>query len=129
MCLSAATAILPITAGGAVAGMGTTAGVLYALDVSKGVAVNFALASGLLLTCAALVAAALGLAGSLLLTLRARRESGTPVLAHALLEATRGGTLPRLGLLPDPPALADGLSPVQATRLELPQSNRRRQWH
>ena len=49
LCLSAATAILPITAGGAVAGMGTTAGVLYALDVSKGVAVNFALASGLLL--------------------------------------------------------------------------------
>lgn len=116
MCLSAATAILPITAGGAVAGMGTTAGVLYALDVSKGVAVNFALASGLLLTGAALVAAALGLAGSLLLTFRARRESGTPVL------------LPRLGLLPDPPALAEGLSPVQATRLELPHSKRRQSW-
>ena len=64
MCLSAATAILPITAGGVVAGMGT-AGVLYALDVSKGVAVNFSLASGLLLTGAALVAAAFGLAGSL----------------------------------------------------------------
>ena len=116
MCLSAATAILPITAGGAVAGMGTTAGVLYALDVSKGVAVNFALASGLLLTGAALVAAALGLAGSLLLTFRARRESGTPVL------------LPRLGLLPDPPALAEGLSPVQATRLELSHSKRRQSW-
>jgi hypothetical protein len=73
LCMSAATAILPITAGGAVAGMGTTAGVLFALGVSKGAAVNFALASGLLLTSAALAAAALGLSGSLLLTLRARR--------------------------------------------------------
>jgi hypothetical protein len=91
LCLSAATAILPITAGGAVAGMGTTAGVLYALEVSKGVAVNFALASGLLLTGAALVAAAFGLAGSLLLTFRGRRESGSPVLPHALLETTRAG--------------------------------------
>ena len=68
-----------------------TAGVLYALDVSKGVAVNFSLASGLLLTGAALVAAAFGLVGSLLLTFRARRESGTPVLPHTLLETTRAG--------------------------------------
>ena len=70
LCMSAATAILPITAGGAVAGMGTTAGVLFALGVSKGMAVNFSLASGLLLTGAALAAAALGLGGSLLLTLQ-----------------------------------------------------------
>jgi hypothetical protein len=73
VCVSAATAILPITAGGAVAGMGTTAGVLFALGVSKNVALNFSLASGLLLTSAALTAAALGLIGSLLLALRARR--------------------------------------------------------
>jgi Lysylphosphatidylglycerol synthase TM region len=73
LCMSAATAILPITAGGAVAGMGTTAGVLFALGVSKGDAVNFALGSGLLLTSAALAAAVLGLSGSLLLTFRARR--------------------------------------------------------
>jgi hypothetical protein len=72
LCMSAATAILPITAGGAVAGMGTTAGVLYALGVAHGVAVNYSLASGLLLTSAALVAAAVGLTGSLLLTFRAR---------------------------------------------------------
>jgi hypothetical protein len=71
--VSAATSILPITAGGAVAGMGTTAGVLFALGVSKSVALNFSLASGLLLTGAALTAAALGVGGSLLLTLRARR--------------------------------------------------------
>ncbi len=76
LCMSAATAILPITAGGAVVGVGTTTGVLFALGVTKGAAVNFALASGLLLTSAALAAAALGLSGSLLLTLRARRPLG-----------------------------------------------------
>jgi hypothetical protein len=73
LCMSGATSILPITAGGAVVGMGTTAGVLFALGVTKGAAVNFALASGLLLTSAALAAGALGFGGSLLLTLRARR--------------------------------------------------------
>jgi hypothetical protein len=73
LCMSGATSILPITAGGAVVGMGTTAGVLFALGVTKGPAVNFALASGLLLTTAALAAAALGLVASLVLTLRARR--------------------------------------------------------
>jgi hypothetical protein len=72
LCMSSATAILPITAGGAVAGMGTTAGVLFALGLTKGAAVNFSLASGLLLTSAALVAAGLGFAGSLLLAVRAR---------------------------------------------------------
>ena len=103
LCMSAATSILPITAGGAVAGMGTTAGVLYALGVSKGVAVNFSLASGLLLTGAALVAAVFGLVGSLLLTFRARRtfrgQAGTQhqsealALPRALVEATRGGAV------------------------------------
>lgn len=73
LCMSGATSILPITAGGAVAGMGTTAGVLFALGLSKGVAINFSLASGLMLTGAALAAAALGLSGSLLLSLRERR--------------------------------------------------------
>jgi Lysylphosphatidylglycerol synthase TM region len=73
LCVGAATAILPITAGGALAGMGTAAGVLFALGVSKSVALNFSLASGLLLTTAALTAAALGLSGSLLRTHRAHR--------------------------------------------------------
>ena len=77
LCVSAAAAILPITAGGVVAGMGTTAGVLFALGVSRGVALNFSLASGLLLLSAALTAAAMGLGGSLVLTLRARRASRT----------------------------------------------------
>jgi hypothetical protein len=83
LCMSGATAILPITAGGAVAGMGTTAGVLFALGVSKNVALNFSLASGLLLTSAALTAAALGLSGSLLLTLRARRALAIAIPATA----------------------------------------------
>jgi Lysylphosphatidylglycerol synthase TM region len=97
LCMSAATAILPITAGGAVTGMGTTAGVLFALGVSHSVAVNFALASGLLLTGAALAATALGLSGSLLLTFRARRpRAGRHVLVSALeppagLKRTRPG--------------------------------------
>jgi hypothetical protein len=90
LCMSAATAILPITAGGAVVGIGTTAGVLFALGVTKGAAVNFALASGLLLTSAAVIAAALGIGGSLLLTLRARRSLGAWVPATA--GATRGRT-------------------------------------
>jgi hypothetical protein len=80
--MSGATSILPITAGGAVVGMGTTAGVLFALGVTKGAAVNFALASGLLLTSAALAAAALGLGGSLLLTLRAHRPIGASIPAN-----------------------------------------------
>jgi hypothetical protein len=83
LCMSAAMAILPITAGGAVAGMGTTAGVLFALGISKGAAVNFALASGLLLTGAALAAAALGLSGSLLLTFRARRVPAAAISAQS----------------------------------------------
>jgi hypothetical protein len=87
LCMSAATAILPITAGGAVAGMGTTAGVLFVLGVSKGAAVNFALASGLLLTGAALVAAALGLSGSLLLTFRARRALAPDRATRAFVTA------------------------------------------
>jgi hypothetical protein len=79
LCISAATAVLPIMAGGAVTGLGTTAGVLFALGVSKGVAVNFSLASGLLLTGAALVAAGLGLSGSILLTFRARRSLASAI--------------------------------------------------
>jgi hypothetical protein len=81
LCMAGAMSILPITAGGAVAGMGTTAGVLFALGVAKGTAVNFSLASGLLLTSAALIAAALGLAGSLLLTFRARGASAVAIPA------------------------------------------------
>jgi hypothetical protein len=78
LCLSAAAGILPITAGGAVANMGATAGILFALGVTEDVAINFSLASGLLLTVAALSAALVGLTGSLVLGLRPR-----PTLAAA----------------------------------------------
>jgi hypothetical protein len=64
LCMAGAAAILPITSGGAIAGMGATAGVLFALGASKDVAINFSLASGLLLIIAALTAAVAGLAGS-----------------------------------------------------------------
>lgn len=73
LCLAAAAAVLPITAGGAVASMGATAAILYALGVSKDVAINFALASALLLTVAALAAAVFGVAGSFVLAFRGRR--------------------------------------------------------
>jgi hypothetical protein len=89
LCMSGATSILPITAGGAVAGMGTTTGVLFALGVSKGVAVNFSLASGLMLTTAAVAAAALGLAGSLLLSFRGRRLFAAAMPASGFVIAPR----------------------------------------
>jgi len=62
--------------------------VLFALGVSKGVAVNFSLASGLMLTGAALAAAGLGLSGSLLLSLRERRVFVAPVPAVPQGEAS-----------------------------------------
>ncbi len=73
LCMAAAASILPITAGGAAVGVGATAAVLLALGVSKSAAINFSLASGLLLTSAALVAALIGLSGSLLLSVQRRR--------------------------------------------------------
>jgi hypothetical protein len=66
--MAAAASILPITAGGAIVGVGATSGVLLALGVPMREAVNFSLASGLLLTSSALVAAVIGICGSLLFT-------------------------------------------------------------
>jgi hypothetical protein len=111
LCMSGATSILPITAGGAVVGMGTAAGVLFALGVTKGAAVNFALASGLLLTSAALAAGALGLGGSLLLTLRTRRPLGTLTPTNTGTPAVVTGPPPALTRLKP----ASGLSSVWRT--------------
>jgi hypothetical protein len=72
LCMAGMMSVLPITAGGSVATIGATAAVLLALGVSKDVAINFSLASGLLAAAAALAAALVGLAGSLALTLSAR---------------------------------------------------------
>jgi uncharacterized membrane protein YbhN (UPF0104 family) len=53
LCLSAAAGVVPITAGGLVVSVGATAGILLALGVGKDIAINFSLASGLLLTTSA----------------------------------------------------------------------------
>jgi len=76
LCMAAATSILPITAGGAIAGIGATSGVLLALGVPTRAAVNFSLASGLLLTSTALVAAIIGVSGSIIFALGRRRLVG-----------------------------------------------------
>jgi uncharacterized membrane protein YbhN (UPF0104 family) len=73
LCMAAAASILPITAGGAIVSVGATSGVLLALGVSQSAAINFSLASGMLLTGSAVVAAVVGIGGSLLFTLQRRR--------------------------------------------------------
>jgi uncharacterized membrane protein YbhN (UPF0104 family) len=80
LCMAAAASILPITAGGAIVGIGATSGVLLALGVTRQAAINFSLASGMLLTISALIAAAIGVGGSLVLTLQ-RRHPGSATLA------------------------------------------------
>ncbi len=60
LCLSAAAGVIPVTAGGAVASVGATAAILLALGVGKDVAINFSLASGLLLVTSASVAVLAG---------------------------------------------------------------------
>jgi hypothetical protein len=79
LCLGAAASLIPITSGGAIVNAGTTAGVLLALGIGKDQAINFGLASGLLLCGTALLAALVGLALSLTHSLRAR----TPAAANA----------------------------------------------
>jgi Lysylphosphatidylglycerol synthase TM region len=74
LCLSAAAGVVPITAGGAVAGVGATAGILLALGAGKNIAINFSLGSGLLLVTAASAAALCGFALSLTATALARRR-------------------------------------------------------
>jgi hypothetical protein len=73
LCLAAASSILPITAGGAIVSVGATSGILLALGVPTRAAVNFSLASGLLLTSSALLAALIGVSGSLLFAFNRRR--------------------------------------------------------
>jgi len=65
LCLSAAAGVIPVTAGGAAANLGATAAILLALGVGRNVAINFPLASGLLLITSASAAALAGLALSI----------------------------------------------------------------
>jgi len=74
LCLSAAAGVIPITAGGAAANLGATAGILLALGVGKDVAINFSLASGLLLITSASAAALVGLALSVTMQALATRR-------------------------------------------------------
>jgi hypothetical protein len=80
LCLSAAAGVVPITAGGAVANVGATAAILLALGVGKNTAINFSLASGLLLITSASAAALAGLTLSVATHALARRG---PAVLHA----------------------------------------------
>src|SRR5262249_52495091 len=71
LCLSAAASLIPIASGGAIANVSATAAILLALGVHRDAAINFGLASGLLLCGTAAVAAVVGVAVSVALGLRA----------------------------------------------------------
>lgn len=60
LCLSAAAAVVPVTSGGAIANLGASAAILLALGVGRNVAINFSLASGMLVVVTALAAAGAG---------------------------------------------------------------------
>lgn len=75
ICLSAAAGVIPITAGGAIANVGATAGILLALGVGKDVAINFSLASGLLLITSASAAAVAGVVVSVGMAVLTRRRA------------------------------------------------------
>ncbi len=72
LCLSAAASLIPLASGGVVANVGATAAVLLALGVHSEQAINFGLASGLLLCGTAAAAAVVGVAASLAIGLHAR---------------------------------------------------------
>ena len=76
LCLSAAAGVVPITAGGLAASVGATAAILLTLGVGKNIAINFSLASGLLLASSASLAALCGAAVSIItLSLERRRKA------------------------------------------------------
>jgi uncharacterized membrane protein YbhN (UPF0104 family) len=81
LCLSAAAGVVPITAGGLVVSVGATAGILLALGVGKDIAINFSLASGLLLTTSASAAALCGTVLSLTTVALARHRR--PAASHS----------------------------------------------
>ena len=64
--------MIPIASGGAIANVSATAAILLALGVHKDAAINFGLASGLLLCGTAAVAAIVGVAASVAIGLRAQ---------------------------------------------------------
>jgi uncharacterized membrane protein YbhN (UPF0104 family) len=74
ICLGAAAGVIPITSGGVVVNAGAAVAILLALGVGKDIAINFSLASGLLLVVTAVAASIVGVLGSLAIRLSARRE-------------------------------------------------------
>lgn len=75
LCLSAAAGVVPITAGGLAVTVGATAAILLALGVGKDIAINFSLASGLLITSSASLAALCGATLSIATLALARRRA------------------------------------------------------
>jgi uncharacterized membrane protein YbhN (UPF0104 family) len=75
ICLSAAAAVIPITSGGAVVNAGAAAAILLALGVGKDIAINFSLASGLLLVISAVAASVCGVLASVSIRLVAGRAA------------------------------------------------------
>jgi hypothetical protein len=75
ICLSAAAGIIPITSGGAVVNAGAAAAILLALGVAKDMAIDFSLASGLLLVISAVAASLCGILATTAVRLAATRGS------------------------------------------------------
>ena len=82
ICLSAAAGVIPITSGGAVVGAGATAGILLALGVGRDIAINFSLASGLLLVTSALVVTLFGFGSLAIASLARHQTAGTSLVLH-----------------------------------------------
>src|SRR6185369_14512715 len=74
ICLSAAAGVIPITSGGAVVNAGAAAAILLTSGVGKDIAINFSLASGLLLVMSAVTASVVGVSVSLAVSAHARRN-------------------------------------------------------
>jgi hypothetical protein len=68
--------VIPITSGGIVVNAGAAAGILLALGVGRDIAVNFSVASGLLLVMTALAASVFGVSASLTTTRRGNTHQG-----------------------------------------------------
>jgi lysylphosphatidylglycerol synthase-like protein len=83
LCLSAAAGVVPITAGGLIASVGATAAILLTLGVGKDIAINFSLASGLLIASSAGLAALCGAALSITTLAVARRRAASHAVGVA----------------------------------------------
>jgi uncharacterized membrane protein YbhN (UPF0104 family) len=84
ICLAAAAGVIPITSGGAVANAGAGIAILLALGVGKDIAINFSLASGLLIVVSAVTASMCGVLASI-----AFRQRSVPGLVRPGAALTR----------------------------------------